>query len=270
MDYHQTYGCGCGQPTVSQIIETCDNCIIAPTIRWGCDVGPAPDGTLTFSIPEVANIKLPTGYTYVYELYDFDSKGFNSVTVSSVGVVVAKLHKVYKHRKEYRLRYKIIQEDGIMSKTGEVFVCMRNLCKDCTGNCDPLEGDCVEMNPIISNAECGLAWTQAVPNWNLDGVIFEEVPICFTNIAYNSGPKTVTATLLNYGCAIGVPLKIKVKGIRGAAVVHETITVTIQDKSIGVICGPYQIANKCTGVCEAVSVDLEVSNGQQQPDLSVQ
>jgi len=267
---HNTYGCGCGQPTI--IVDpgqNCDGCIVAPKIIWGCDVGPEPGSTMNFNIPLLTNIKTPEGHTYTYEYYDHDQSGFNSVTISSVGNVVAVLQNKYEGRKKYRIRYKLRQDDGIQSKTGEIWVCVKNMCLTCTGDCDQLTGDCAKMSFVASSAECGLAWTQAVPSWDIDGIIFDEVPICFTGISYNSGTKVLSATLLNYGCAIGVPLSIKMRGIKGAVITSQEIKVTIVDKSIGVICPQFQIANRCTGVCEAVSIDLEVSDGQQQPDLSV-
>ncbi len=269
---HHTYGCGsCGSPTITYppVVPDCATCISAPTIRWGCDVGPGPGDTLSFSIPATASITVPAGHSYTYELYDFDQAGFNSVTVSSSGAVVGIMKNVYKKRKEYRIRYKIRQVGGIQSNTGEIFVCMQNLCKNCTGDCDQLTGDCAIMTSVSSVAECGLVWSQAVPNWNVNGIIFDEVPICFTNIAYDSGTKVLSATLLNYGCAIGVPLTIKMRGIKGSITKYQEMTVTIMDKSIGVTCPALQIANRCTGICEPVVIDLEVSDGQQQPDLSV-
>lgn len=267
---HHTYGCGgCGQPSVvyPPVVKDCTNCISAPTIRWGCDVGPGPGDTLSFSIPATANVTLPVGHSYTYELYDYDQNAFSSVTVSSVGAVVAKLNLIYKARKEYRIRYKIRQTGGIMSNTGEIFVCMQNICRNCAGTCDNITGDCAVMTDVSSVAECGIAWSQAVPNWNVDGVIFNEYPSCFTTLSYNSGTKVLSSTVLNFGCAIGVPLKIKLTGIKGSVSIQKEITVTIQDKSIGVICPLGQIANKCTGICENINTDLSVSN---LPNLEVQ
>lgn len=266
---HNTYGCGCGQPTiVVPPTENCDGCIVAPKIIWGCDVGPEPGSTMTFSIPALTNIKTPAGFTYTYEPYDFDQSGFNSVTVSGVGLVVAKLHMKYEGRKKYRIRYKIRQDDGIQSKTGEIWVCIKNMCLECNGECDPLNGDCLTMNNIISTADCDSAWTQDVPNWDVDGVYFLNVPYYVSNITYNVGLKRITGTILS-SAIIGTPYNIVVQGIKGTLVSSANVQLTINDKSIGVVCPPYEVANKCTGDCEPSIIDLEVSGGGPSLDISV-
>lgn len=265
---HNTYGCGCGNPTiVVDPGQSCDGCIVAPKILWGCDVGPDPGSTMTFSIPALTNIKTPDGHTYTYELYDFDQTGFNSVTVSGVGSVVAKLHMKYEGRKKYRIRYKIRQDGGIQSKTGEIFVCVKNICSSCAGDCNQLNGDCAIMNNVISTGECGIAWEQLTPNWNVDGVYFSNVPWFVTNIAYNIGLQKVTGTISG-SAPTGIPYVINVTGVKGIVTTSATITITIEDKSIGVVCPPYEVANKCTGDCESAVIDLEVSGGANL-DISV-
>lgn len=258
------YGCGCGSPQIytPPPPPNCDNCIVAPTIRWGCDVGPIPGGTISFNIVDETNIKLPDGHTYTFELYDFDTSGINTATVSSVGAVQATFHNVFRKRKEYRLRYKIRQVGGKMSKTGEVYFCMRSRCSTCAGVCDELTADCITMPPFTVEAECGETKIVNVPNWNADNVIFQNQPICVSSITFNPGTKNLTIVVDSGapGCNIGQNIPITVLGSRGSVTTQTVLNFKITDKSIGVLCGPGMIANKCTGVCEQIPIDLQAGN----------
>lgn len=256
---YNTYGCGCGSPTISTPpISNCDGCIVAPTIRWACDVGPTPGGTISFNIGSETNIKLPTGFNYTYELYDFDTSGINSATVSAIGNVVVNFKKVFKKRKEYRLRYKIRQQNGIQSATGEILFCMRNQCNGYLGECDPITNDRVQMIPFDFAIDCNSTSTANIPNWDAASVYFENVPVCISSITFNTTTKILTVISTGGGCVNGNVYQIKVKGVRGTVSKDTILNFKLNDKSIGVYCPPGQVANKCTGECEQAAIDLQV------------
>ncbi len=258
---YQTYGCGCGSPTISTPTPNCDGCIVAPTIRWGCDVGPIPGGIMNFNIGDVTNIKLPNGYNYTYELFDFDTSGINSATVSAIGAVLVNFKKVWKKRKEYRLRFKIRQQGGIQSATGEIFFCMRNQCIGCPGDCDPITSDCVQMMPFDFGIDCNTTATANIPNWIADAVYFENVPVCVSSITFNPGTKVLTVISTGGGCVNGTVYPIKVIGVKGTVTKETTLNFKLNDKSVGIYCPQGQVANKCTGICEDVPLDLQVNSG---------
>lgn len=259
---YNTYGCnGCGTPTVSVPVNNCDGCIVAPTIRWGCDIGPAPGDTLTFTIPTETNIQLPNGYTYTYELFDFDTNGINSATVSTGGQVVVKMKSVFKKRKIYRLRYKIRQVNGIQSATGEVYICMRDRCVSCNGNCDPITNDCVNMVSYDLEVDCNSTTTHHIPNWSAQNVYFENIPVCISSINYNVVTNNLQLIVTAGGCVIGQNHQIKVFGKTGTVTSEAFLNFKIKDNSIGVHCPQGMIANKCTGDCEAAPMDVQVNSG---------
>ena len=218
---------------------------------------------MTFNIPDLANIKLPDGYTYAYSLYDFDGSGINTATVSSVGAVTVTFKNVFKNRKEYRLRYKIRQIGGNMSKTGEIYFCMRNQCNTCTGKCDPLTADCLTLTPFDVVVECGQTVIVNIPNWNPTNINFQNVPVCVSNISFNTGTKNLTVEISASagGCMVGQRFPIKVVAGIGTVTDETNVFVTIIDKSLGVTCPQGQAPNKCTGDCEPIPSDLQIGMG---------
>ena len=258
------YGCGCGSPQVitPATPKNCDGCIVIPTIRWGCDVGPIPGGTMDFDIKELANIKLPEGSTYTYELYDYDTRGINTAVVSSVGIVNATFQNVFVNRKEYRLRYKIREVGGKRSGTGEIYFCMRSRCGTCTGSCNELTGDCITMPHFTVEVECGETKIVNIPNWNPATVIFQNQPVCVNTLTFNTVSKNLTIEVVAGagGCIVGQNIPITVLGSKGSVMMETILNFKIIDKSIGVPCSQGQRANKCTGICEQVPIDLQVGS----------
>lgn len=268
------YGCGCGKPQIiTPTVTNCDNCIIAPKIIWACDTGPLPGATMEFDIKEETTLKLPAGFTYVFSLFDFDSSGINSAVVSSDGIVNLVFKKVFSDRKKYRLRYRIDQVGGKLSKTGEVYFCMRNQCIGCNnGVCDPLTSSaCLTMPHFTVEVECGETKIVNIPNWNPTNVVFQGQPSCVSTLTFNPGTKNLTIEVIPGagGCTIGQNIPIRVLGSLGTVSTETILNFSIVDKSIGVICAQGLKANKCTGDCEPVPVDLELGNGQIDLQLGV-
>lgn len=253
---HKLYGCGgCGAPHVHMPppVKNCDGCIVAPTIRFACDQGPDPGDTITYNIPEETNISLPLGHNYKYELYDYDDQGIFSVTITQNGVITIKTKEVYTHRREYRVRYRIVQIDGIQSQTGEIYICMKNQCRQClTGVCDPIKGDCAVMPTMDIEVDCNSTYSISIPNWDVAEVYFKQKPDCVNTMAWNNTSKLLTGSTSNAGCEIGKKHEIQVEGKKGHAVIKGYLYFTIKDKSIGVICDENFIVDKCTGNCIAI------------------
>src|SRR5690606_11281366 len=143
----------------------------------------------------------------------------------------------FKDRKEYRLRYRIDQIGGKLSKTGEVHFCMRNQCKGCIGVCDPVTSNSwLTLPPFNIDVECGETKIVNVPNWNPTNVVFENNPVCVSTVTFIPGTKSVTVlvTAGAGGCIVGQNIPITVHGSLGAVSTQTILNLKIVDKSLGV------------------------------------
>jgi hypothetical protein len=246
----------CGTPTVTIPTTNCINCLVAPTIEWACDQGPAPGEAMSFNINGIANINLPSdGSTYEFSLFSFDNSGFSSVTIATNGDVVAQTRKVYEHRKTYSILYKIKEVGGMRSITGRINVCMADQCLTCLGTCDPLTGDCVYGIPQMLEVPCSSAISIDITNWIYTTIEFINVNPCVTNLVATGG--TITGNIGDC-VAVGESVSFQAKIVRDTAQECIDIILKIADLCGNVCCDSCHECDKCTGDCIKTCADLGI------------
>lgn len=268
-------GCNsCGGTPVVTPPKACDNCLAAPRIEWLCQNGPAPGGTMSFNIDDVGKIRYPSGGgVFNFELFDFDPAGYNSVMVAANGDISISTKKVFKPRKKYRIRYKIRKANSKISVTGEIFICFRNTCAGCPGNCDQLEGDCIYgVGKSMVNVECDETYTFPLTDWQgwtIDDVLagrydWINKPDCivptFSMVPASPDP-VFTLSINTQACLEPGTHDFKLKIWNANMTSYEMdFLVSKKDLCKGVICGIGQACNSCSGICEDISGNVSVGS----------
>lgn len=155
--------CFC-RPTVCKRPK-CDNdkCLLLSTLRVGCDKGPAPCGdTIQIDLTEFNDVTA-SPCEVVYSIYSYDTEMFSEVTVTPEGIMTITSSDKFVKQEEFCITYKVDSPCSLLSDTADVFVCMKDECKNknCEGNCDQCTGDCTDIDPEISiskfnNVEIGI------------------------------------------------------------------------------------------------------------------
>lgn len=143
-------GCGC-IPTVINTAPLCDeNCIRISTTRIGCDDGPTCGETVEVDLSKF--VVGPPGSTLTYSLNKTSYEGFNSVTLSSVGLLSFEKNDIFVTNKEFVISFKVKQDGSILSDIGYIYICTKDLCKGVSvpeGQvCDPCDGT---LSAILPN-----------------------------------------------------------------------------------------------------------------------
>lgn len=145
--------CNCKPNIVSPPAQTkCEDCIQAVSLRFLCSEGPAPCGdTLELNLTDynIHNVNsCDCGEDVVYSLLEYPKDVFSSVTLSVDGLLEVTTSDVYVDMEEYTIRYKVDCPCNLLSGTGNVYVCMKDMCAGviCAENehCDQCNGDCVD------------------------------------------------------------------------------------------------------------------------------
>ena len=145
-------GCGC-TPIVINTAPLCDeNCIRISTTRIGCDDGPTCGETVEVDLSEF--VVGPPGSTLTYSLNKESYEGFNSVTLSSAGLLSFEKNDTFVANKEYLISFKVKQVGGILSDIGYIYICTKDLCKGVSipsgFECDSCTGDITALLPNLT------------------------------------------------------------------------------------------------------------------------
>ena len=148
--------CNCGVRIIN-ITPKCDSdkCLLIYDLRVGCNDGPAPcggeEGTLVIYLTEY-NVVTASPCDVVYSLKGWDTTVFDSVVLTSAGELTVVTSSNYVKSEEFLITYKVNSPCSLLSDTGEIWVCMKNLCidSDCEGECDQCTGECIPVDPEIS------------------------------------------------------------------------------------------------------------------------
>lgn len=146
--------CFCGTNVINNNKKSvCDNdiCLIVKDMMVGCDEGPAPCGESVQIDLTVHNDVTASPCDVVYSLWSYDSTAFKNVSVTSDGMLLFETTDNFKKHEMYKIVYKVDSPCTILSDTGEVWICMKDLCKNknCEGDCDQCTGDCIPLVPEI-------------------------------------------------------------------------------------------------------------------------
>lgn len=146
--------CNCiGKPIVVTD-PSCEDCLKIVSLRYPCANGPAPcggsEGTLVEDLSLLNDVDACDCGTAVYSIVSYDEEGFDSVSITSGGVLTAITSDSFTNKKEYLIVYKVDCPCSILSGTGNIYVCMENLCagKTCDSGkyCDQCDGLCKESS----------------------------------------------------------------------------------------------------------------------------
>ena len=146
--------CGCiGNPVVV-VNPTCEDCLKIVSLRYACADGPAPcggsEGTLVEDLALLNEVTACDCGTAIYSIDSYDTDAFSSVTITSGGVLTAVTTSNFINKKEYLIVYKVDCPCSILSGTGNIYVCMKNLCvgSDCASGeyCDQCDGLCKDSS----------------------------------------------------------------------------------------------------------------------------
>lgn len=142
-------GCRCKRVSVVSQPNCLDNCLKISTLRVGCDDGPEPCGdTMEIDLTEYNNVTA-SPCAVVYSLKGYDQTAFSEVTLTSEGLLTFTSTTTFVKNTEFKITYRVDSPCSILSDQADVFICMKDLCKntDCPGYCDKCTGDC---DPEIS------------------------------------------------------------------------------------------------------------------------
>ena len=147
--------CFCGTKVINNHKKSvCNNdvCLIIKDMMVGCDEGPLPCGdTLQIDLT-VHNDVSASPCDVVYSLYSYDKTAFENISVTPEGLLLANTTSHFEKHKMYKIVYKVDSPCTILSDTGEVWICMRDECKNknCEGDCNQCTRDCIPLEPEIS------------------------------------------------------------------------------------------------------------------------
>lgn len=145
--------CNC----IPNIIQTppsnnpCENCLKVVSLRYSCTDGPSPCGdSLVVDLSEYNDVTACDCGSVVYSIKSFDTEAFSSVSVTSGGILTAVTSDNFVNREEALIVYKVDCPCNILSATGNIYVCKKNLCAnvlcDAGYYCDQCDGECKEAS----------------------------------------------------------------------------------------------------------------------------
>lgn len=228
--------------------KSCDDgCLYAPIIRWLCKDGPNPGSLFEFNIlEECDDFKLPDG-EFIFQLYDYDGDFYDNVVITESGDVRAYLSKKYDKGKEGRIRYKIVEVGGEgRRKTGEIYVCSKDLCRDKLGVCDPLTGFNVYGKDFWVEANCGDVLEFDVSDW-IGNISVYDSSDCLT-AELSSGFLRISLNDCDAGQSVYV--KTQVVDDSGTVEAFYDTSIVIKDMCENVICPEGFECDNCSGNCE--------------------
>ena len=122
-------GCNCS-PVIITPTPKCSDCLVAKTIRYGCNDAPDPCGeTVEYDLSEINYITACTGQA-VYSIKKYDEDAFEEVNITEGGVLTfITANDVFVKNREYEITYKISCSNSNLSTTAKVYVCMNDKCK---------------------------------------------------------------------------------------------------------------------------------------------
>lgn len=125
-------------PKVKDCLDLCE-------YRWLCGEGPAPKETVTFDVSENNNTSACKECTGVYSIRSYDENFFSSVSITPEGVLTYTTSDSFTAWEEGCITYHFDCPCNNLSGDGYVYICKRDLCTECKGDCNPCNGDCIEF-----------------------------------------------------------------------------------------------------------------------------
>lgn len=265
--------CNCIPRVVPTTPTSCTDCIIAKSLRFGCDDAPDPCGeTVVLDLSDYNVTSACKNCSVQYQIKSYDPKGFSSVSITSGGTLTYTTSDDFEKGKEYIIEYKVICpcSTPILSSTGKVYVCKKDLCKTAPSKaaCDNCTGIYVKANDsIITAVNSALSKCAGTVSYNLSTLVQENasVPITYSLISATSGLTSVTIntnTGLLSASKLGEgyePQKIVWSATDGTVTSFATLTIEIKNLCANVLCAEGYVCDECEGECVSADVDLEIT-----------
>lgn len=254
-------------------VATCKDCIIAKSLRFGCDDAPNPCGeTVTVDLSNYNETSVCKNCSVTYQIESYDHKGFSSVTINNSGVLTYTTSNDFEKNKEYEIVYKVICpcSNPILSSSGKVYVCKKDLCKTAPKGaaCNNCNGEYIKANDhIITSINSTLNKCSGSLTFNLSSLVNETSTSAITyalisatsgltSVAINSSTGVLTLSKLGSGYTTQ---KVVWSATNGTLTDVAELTIEIKNLCSGVICPQGFICNECTGNCDAITIDLEIN-----------
>jgi hypothetical protein len=244
--------CGCTPQVITAPVVNCDNCLVAKSLRYGCDGGPNPCGDTVVEDLSLLNDVTACTVSAVYSIVDYDADGFSAVSVTSGGSLSFTTSDNFVAYKEYEIVYRIDCPNSSLSTTAKVYVCMDNPCGQClsqNGVCDPCIGTCLIQDNWAFTKPCGGSYTEDLTNANADQYILKSFD---ANGLENVSIAAIT-NILSYDtlstAVVGSSYNIYYWVRTGTAYKEVKFTVTIQNMCNYVVCDTGDICDPCSGAC---------------------
>lgn len=267
-------GCPCNSIQIITPPSTCNDCLVAKTIRYGCDNAPDPCGeSVSIDLSAINNVNACKNCVATYSIKKFDEIGFSSVTVTSEGVLTYTTSSDFEKHKEYEITYKIVCPCGSpqLSTTAKVYVCKKDLCKTAPAGskCNKCNGQYINAKSFTIRAADSLVTKCSVSSpgtVSLSSYVEKTIPgsVTYSVVSATSGLTGVsvnasTGVLSFSRSGSGWTTQSVVWAITGSGMRAEaTLNMEVKNLCDGVACNSNQVCNECTGICESASVDLEI------------
>lgn len=264
--------CPCNNPTIIAPNPTCKDCIVAKTVRYTCDNSPNPCGeSVTLDLSAINKIDACGNCGATYTIKKYDIEGFDSVSITSGGVLTYVTSDKFVKQKEYEITYKITCNCGEpqLSTTAKVYVCRKDLCRTAPKGaaCNQCNGDYIyAKNAIVTKNSSPLNKCSGTGTYALSSLVEEtlDTPMTYTLVSASSGLSSVSVNsetgLLTYS-KLGEgyePQTIVWAVSSGSLYAQATLTIEIKNLCEGVICGSGYQCDECEGECIESLVDLEI------------
>lgn len=150
--------CNCSATVISTPNNKCEGCLKIASLRYSCTDGPAPcggvEGTLVVNLATHNDVSAcDCGSSVQYSIVEYDADFFSSVSITAAGILTAITSNNFTAWKEGLIKYKVNCPCNILSGTGNIYVCKKDLCAGVvcgTGDvCDQCDGTCVPAQSDI-------------------------------------------------------------------------------------------------------------------------
>jgi hypothetical protein len=136
--------------TVVNPPKPCAGCVQAKSIVIKCGQGLGPCGDTTSIDLKEYNTNSSSA---VYSLRKYDHTAFDTVTVSSVGIVAIETAEYYAPNGLFEIEYNVV--DNGLKNTGTIKVCVDNPCDAGCADCNWCDGTCYSKEDYTEESECG-------------------------------------------------------------------------------------------------------------------
>lgn len=245
--------------------RTCTDCLIAQKIIVGCGQGLKPCGDTTTINLNTYNLN-PADAIYSLSQNPFSLSDFATVTITAAGALTVTTGTNYTPHGLHVIKYEVVR--GKYKDFGTVEICFDDPCEAGCSKCNTCSGECYgSADEVSATIDCSSTGNthNAATGLNLASCDGSNTWSVVTDpelsaIISNAGLITYDATSLalpGVEYTITWTVTCSLYGMTTSG----TLKVMIDDKCVGVTCGAGEVCNKCTGICEDIQSDMDITGG---------